>query len=90
MVHDVQLQAFQIGNISRNVEREYLRMAMRGCLGPKAEAFHNQTAFRRFVSIPHDRLVRRVAPNAVGQRSNRADVLIIQRRDRSESPDQRF
>jgi hypothetical protein len=90
MVHDLQVQAFQIGNISWNVEREYLRMAMRRCLGPKAETFHDQTAFRRFVSIPHDRLVRRVAPNGLGQRSNRADVLILQCRNRSEPSDQRF
>src|SRR5215211_3026818 len=53
-VHHVDMQALQVGNIARDVEREYLPLPFMGQLVAVDKALQNQAALMRAVALPHE------------------------------------
>jgi hypothetical protein len=63
VVHDLQVDALQVGNVARDVERVDLALAAGHDLVTAGEAFKQRAALRRPVLLAYDVLVRlEVAP----------------------------
>src|SRR4051794_17570951 len=57
VVHDVEVEALQVGDVARNMEREDLPLAAFDDLVAAGEAFEDQAALRRPVLVPDDVLI---------------------------------
>jgi hypothetical protein len=54
MVHHVDMQALQVGNIAGDVEREDLPLPFMGQLVAVDKALQNEAALMRAVALPHE------------------------------------
>src|SRR5215217_3766898 len=62
MVHHVDVQTLQIGNVARDVEREYLTLAVVGQLVAVSKAVEDQAALMGAVALAHEVLTRADRP----------------------------
>ena len=53
MVHHVEMQALQVGNVTGDVEGEYLALAFLGQLVAVGKALQNEAALGRAVALAH-------------------------------------
>jgi hypothetical protein len=54
MIHGVQMEALQVGDVAGNVERQYLTLAATHDLIAEGPSLNDQAALRRLVAIVHD------------------------------------
>jgi hypothetical protein len=57
VVHHMEVQALQIGNIARNVDRKDLAAPARGRLGAKCEPLDDKARLTWPITLPDDELV---------------------------------
>src|SRR3569833_1689519 len=78
VIHDVQVQALEVGNFSWKMEGDNLPLPILRKLGPEREALNDQAAFRRAIAVASDSRVRRDALAFDRQPLNCSHVVAIE------------
>ena len=78
VVHPVEMQALQIGDFARNMNREDLSLAADCRLRADAKAFDDQTAVRRALTIRHNRSASFPMSNGNRKGADRRNVRVFQ------------
>src|SRR3954469_15469207 len=84
------MEALQVRDVSRNVERVDLPFAAWHNLVAESKAFNDQAALRWAVLVPKDVLVFPHVPHCYGQGNNRLPLVIREGRDGFEPHDERM
>src|SRR5215203_2048042 len=90
VVHDVEVNALQVADVARDMEREDLPLAAFDDLVAAGEAFENQAALRRPILVSHDVLIGLEVPQHHRQGDDGLPLLVGKRRYALELADERM
>jgi hypothetical protein len=90
VVHDVEVEALQVGDVARDMEREDLPLAALDDLVAAGEAVEDQAALRRPVLVSDDVLIGLEVPHHHRQGDDGVPLLVGQRRYALELADERM